>query len=150
MDELVLVLDRERHALERLLFRLLGARGALADEQSRFLAWAAEDLERAAAAVDEAAVRRDRWTTEGSLRGWVETACEPYATLLDEHRSKLAGLATDIETSLRAARRLAVSGRAETQLGSETLERAIALTGYDAVLTATDGVQMAGLLDFLA
>lgn len=116
VDELVDVLDRERHLLESLVFRLIEARGLLATGEARFLGWAASDIEAASAAVREIELRRATILSDMSEGGpptmavLVHSAEEPWSTLLAAHRSALGRLAGELGAALEATHDLAEAG----------------------------------------
>lgn len=116
MDELVDVLDRERHLLENLVFRLIEARGLLATGEARFLGWAASDIEAASAAVREVELRRATIMSdlgEGGLptmAALVRSTSEPWSTLLDDHRRALGRLAGEVGAAIEATHDLAEAG----------------------------------------
>lgn len=116
VQELVDVLDGERHLLENLIFRLTETLGLLEAGEARFLAWAAIDIAAASAAVREVETRRiavleqvgDGFPpTIALLEGSVG---EPWWTLLSEHREVLRRLTDEACTLLRTTHALARSG----------------------------------------
>ncbi|HUF32322.1 MAG TPA: hypothetical protein VMN58_03820 [Acidimicrobiales bacterium] len=117
LDELVMVLHRERQVLEGMLFRLVEARGLLATGEARFLSWAAADLEQAAASVREVEVRRTSVLPpcldgEGpaTLRGLARRTSEPIASILEDHRVGLGRLAGEVGAATEATQELAAEG----------------------------------------
>jgi hypothetical protein len=121
MDELIIVLNRERQVLEHLLFRLLGTRGLLTTGDARFLGWAANDLAQAAEAVREVELRRATVVAEESdvegghdgsptLKRIIAATHEPYASLLEDHRVALGRLAVEIGALTEATQELAAEG----------------------------------------
>jgi len=116
VDELVDVLNRERHLLENLVFRLIEARGLLATGEARFLGWAASDIEAAAAAVREVELRRATvlaGATNGplpTLAMLVADTSEPWTSLLEDHRMALGRLVGEVGAALESTHDLAVAG----------------------------------------
>src|SRR5687768_6069559 len=100
MENLSEILQRERRVLDQLLFRLIEVRLLLDAQETRFLPWAAADVERTAEAVRETELRRtaavddvvrrlggvDGPVTLGAL---VERADPVMQDLLAEHRVAL-------------------------------------------------------------
>lgn len=142
MEELAGLLNRERMLLELLLFKLVSLRQLLLAGEVRFLPWAAEEVDRATAKVREAELRRslavdglsvtladDGRAVPGAvpspvtLRALADSSPEPWRTIFSEHRRAFLALAVDLEDTVSATRRLAVSGGAAV---SATLDR---LTG---------------------
>ena len=131
MDELVGLLSRERLLLELLLFKLVELRQLLLAGEARFLAWGADEVDRATASVREAELRRAvvvaRLADEQglpvealSLRVLAEASPEPWATIFADHRAAFLRLAAEIEDTLAATRRLAGAG---SRAVAETLDR---------------------------
>lgn len=116
VEQLVDVLDRERHLLENLVFRLVEARGLLATGEARFLGWAASDIEAASAAVREVELRRatviagsgDR--SPPTMAALVRSVDEPWSTLLVDHRSALGRLVGEVGAALEGTHELAEDG----------------------------------------
>ena len=146
MDELTGLLSRERRLLEVLLFKLIAARHLLAAGESRFLAWAAAEVERATERVREAEMLRaglvqkiareaglpeDRLT----LSALAEASPEPYKTIFADHRQAFLELVAEIEEVTRANRKLAHRGMNEVD---ELLER------LDAGFRRDDDVRLYG------
>ena len=120
MDELAQVLDREQRQLELLLFRLVTARQLSEAGETRFLPWAAAEVERMLERVHEAelvrgvvtdrvaaylGVDRDRAT----LRDLAELVGEPHRTVLLEHRDTFLRLLAEIEEASRCFRAVAAA-----------------------------------------
>ena len=130
MDRLASLLGRELILLELFTFKVVELRQLLAAGETRFLDWAAEEVDRALAGVRgaelERAVTLVRTLTErglpddASLHDLVTLADEPWATILDEHRGAMVLLTAELADELAACRRLAGSG-VSTVAG--TLER---------------------------
>ena len=116
VEQLMDVLDRERHLLENLVFRLVEARGLLATGEARFLGWAASDIEAASAAVREAELRRAT-VIDGMGEGGpptmavlVRSVDEPWSTMLIDHRSELGRLVGEVGAALEGTHELAEDG----------------------------------------
>ena len=133
MDDLAAVLDRETMLLEVLVFRLQTLRQNLAGGDGRFLGWAAEEVEEAAARVREVELRRaiavaevaaaqGRPEEEFTLAVLAETAPEPYRTVFAEQRAHLTQLVAEVADGLDSTRRLARAGLGEV---SEALRRVV-------------------------
>lgn len=153
MDDVVAVLSREERALERLLFRLQHAQGVLADDDVRFLALAADELEDAVHVVREveatrAAVLR---SDDSSLLDLAQHAAEPYSTLLEEHRESLGQLADELAAMLTSTRALATDRLSSLprRAACDELDRAAAVASYRSVLAASDSMRLPALLSFL-
>lgn len=124
LAELCVLLQRERLLLELLVFKLAELGHLLSAGDPRFLGWAAEEVERAVEAVrvcelDRAvhvqdaarAVLSAAATDERAvLVRLVETAEQPYADQLEEHRQALTALTVEVAEQLRNARVLAEAG----------------------------------------
>lgn len=165
MDDVVAVLAREQRALERLLFRLHHARGVLANDDDRFLAMAADELEAAAHAVRELEAARAAvvaLTTAETLRDLAHGAPEPYSTMLQEHRAELGRLAGEVGAMLESTQELAAGRLAELRgdapprvrrvrrrRTADDLDRAVAAAGYESVLAASGSLGLPSLVSFL-
>lgn len=137
MDELAGLLSRERRLLEVLLFKLTTARHLLAAGESRFLTWAAAEVERATERVREAEMMRaalvqqlarsmglaEENLTLGAL---AKESPEPYRSIFDDHRRAFFDLVGEVEEVTRANRQLAQRGMREV---SEVLEK-IDMSGH--------------------
>lgn len=116
IEELADVLGTERGLLEALVFRLVGARNLLVSGETRFLGWAATDIEAAGAAVRTIELRRATvvCALSGSDRATIgalaTSSPEPWATLLEDHRSSLGRLAAEVGAALEATHDLAQAG----------------------------------------
>jgi hypothetical protein len=137
MDELAGLLSRERRLLEVLLFKLVTARHLLAAGESRFLVWAAAEVERATERVRDAEVMRaslvqqlarsmglsEENLTLGSL---AKESPEPYRSIFEDHRRAFFDLVAEVEEVTKANRQLAQRGMREV---SEVLEK-IDMSGH--------------------
>jgi hypothetical protein len=118
LEVLVELLGRERTLLDVLVYRLFELRSLLVSGDGRFLAWAAEEVEDATAAVRAAELSRALLVVQiAERRGVVEetltlgvlieTADPPWRALLQDHRSALAELTAEVDDHASAVRRLA-------------------------------------------
>jgi hypothetical protein len=121
MTELELLVDllaRERTLLDVLVYRLVELRALLVSGDARFLAWAAEEVEDATAAVRAAELSRamlvsqlaERWgllEETLTLSSLIERADPPWRALLQDHRLALATLTAEVDDHASAVRRLA-------------------------------------------
>lgn len=119
MEALVSLLSRERVLVEMLVFKLVSMRQLLLAGETRFLPWAAEEVERATRAVRDAELERAVLTAAlGAERGLVEPtlselladAPEPWHGLLQEDHVALRRAATEVQDLLGVTRRLAGVG----------------------------------------
>jgi hypothetical protein len=131
MDELTGLLGRERRLLEVLLFKLVSARHLLAAGETRFMTWAAAEVERATERVREsellrAALVQQLARTAGlaedvlTLKALATQSPEPYRSIFEEHRRAFAELVGEIEQVTATNRQLAHRGMREV---AEVLER---------------------------
>jgi hypothetical protein len=118
MELLVELLGRERTLLDVLVYRLVELRALLVSGDGRFLAWAAEEVEDATAAVRSAELHRALLVSQMAqahglleetltLAVLVETADPPWRALLQDHRTALTTLAAEVDDQASAVRRLA-------------------------------------------
>ena len=149
MDELEMWLGYERQLLDRLLFKLVVGRELLATGEVRFLGPATAEVLRAASRVQEAelvrAVQLSRLAGEWEMpveNMTLETLSwatpEPYRTLFEDHLTGFASLLIEIDAVAAQAGRMATRGA-----------RRHAHAGYPAMLSATVGVSLPSLTDFL-
>ena len=120
MEALAALLTRERLLVELVVFKLVEMRQLLVAGETRFLGWAAEELERAAAAVRQAELERAVLVTglatdrglpgEPTLSALVAEAPEPWRTLLSEAQNALRVSSAEVGDLLAANRRLAEAG----------------------------------------
>jgi hypothetical protein len=121
MTELELLVDllgRERTLLDVLVYRLVELRALLVSSETRFLAWAAEEVEDATAAVRAAELSRAMLVSQ-MAEAWglleetltlsllIEMADPPWRALLQDHRLALAALTAEVDDHASAVRRLA-------------------------------------------
>ena len=123
MDNLVVLLSRERLLLELLVFKITELRHLLADGDARFLGWAAEEVERAVEAVRLSELER-AITLDGIAQSVLPSpydeaqlldllaarAEEPWQSLLTEQRVALTALSHEVTDGLAIARRLSQAG----------------------------------------
>lgn len=133
MDELAGRLSRERRLLEVLLFKLVTARHLLAAGESRFLTWAAAEVERAAERVREAEIMRASLVQQLArsmglseenltLAALAKESPEPYRSIFDEHRRAFVDLVGEVEEVTNVNRQLADRGMREV---GEVLEKIV-------------------------
>ncbi len=149
MDEFEMWLGHERQLLERLLFKLVVGRELLATGELRFLGLATAEVQRAASRVQEAdlvrAVLLSRLAGEWvvpvenlTLETLSSATPEPYRTLFEDHLTGFLSLVVEIDGVAAQAGRMAARGA-----------RTHAHAGYLAMLSATAGVSLPSLADFL-
>jgi hypothetical protein len=121
MEDLSDILQRERCVLDRLLFRLIEVRLLLDAQETRFLPWAAADVEHTAEAVREAELRRTAGVDDVARRlGGIATPvrlgdlvdrAEPVMReLLAEHGVALGRLLDEVQREADHAAALAERG----------------------------------------
>lgn len=121
MEALAALLTRERLLVELLVFKLVELRQLLLAGETRFLGWASEEVERAAASVRgcelERAVLVQGLATDRGLSGddltlsaLVDDSPEPYRSMLAETQTALRAGAAEVGDLLGATRRLAEAG----------------------------------------
>ena len=121
MDALAALLTRERLLVELVVFKLVELRQLLLAGETRFLGWASEELERAAAAVRAAELERAVLVTglasdrglppdELTLSALVADSPEPWRSMLAETQAGLRAGAAEMADLLTANRRLADAG----------------------------------------
>jgi hypothetical protein len=124
MDELAGLLSRERRLLEVLLFKLVTARHLLAAGETRFLTWAAAEVERATERVRESELIRASLVqqlarTTGlpeealTLKALATESPQPYQAIFEDHRQAFFDLVAEIEEVTAANRNLAHRGMRE-------------------------------------
>jgi hypothetical protein len=119
MEALVGLLTRERLLVELLVFKLVSMRQLMLAGETRFLPWAAEEVERATAAVRDAELERavlvaamgaERGLDEPTLSELVADAPVPWQGLLAQTHADLRKGATEVQDLLQSNRRLAEVG----------------------------------------
>jgi hypothetical protein len=119
MEALARLLARERLLVELLVFKLVELRQLLLTGETRFLGWAAEEVERATVAVREAEIERAvivtsladaRGLGEPTLSELVGDAPEPWRSLLEDDQKGLRASAAEVADLLVVTRRLAEAG----------------------------------------
>jgi hypothetical protein len=119
MEALARLLARERLLVELLVFKLVEMRQLLLAGETRFLGWAAEEVERATVSVREAEIERavivtgigdSRGLQEPTLTELVADAPEPWRSLLADDHKALRASAAEVAELLVVTRRLAEAG----------------------------------------
>ena len=119
MQEIADVLRQERHALERLSYRLTISRALLAAREAQFLTWSSREVDEAHQCVREIDLLRAAnvqllgvWGVNRqapTLRQLASLASSPWSGMLRDHHDALTGLVADIEVvahqTAEAARR---------------------------------------------
>jgi hypothetical protein len=136
MEALVTCLTREKLLVELLVFKLVSMRQLLLTGETRFLPWAAEEVDRATTAVRDAELERsvlssmigaERGLDEPTLSELVADAPEPWQGLLASLHEELRAGAREVQDLLASTRRLA-------EVGVRSLEEAM---GQEAGAVAT-------------
>ena len=119
MDALVTLLTREKLLVELLVFKLVSMRQLMLTGETRFLPWAAEEVDRATTAVRDAELERavvssmlaaERGLDEPSLSELVADAPDPWRGLLESLHDELRAGAGEVQDLLVSTRRLAEVG----------------------------------------
>lgn len=119
MEALAKLLSRERVLVELLVFKLVEMRQLLLSGETRFLDWAAEEVERATASVRVTEIERAvlvgslaeaRGLDEPTLTELVHDCPEPWRSLLAEDHRALRASALEVADLLQSNRRLAAAG----------------------------------------
>ncbi|MDT0200818.1 flagellar protein FlgN [Nocardioides sp. AE5] len=120
MEKLSSILWRERELLESLLYRLELEQLVLSSGRTRWLARAAEDVEKILTALRETEVLRAIASDEAaaavglehntSLRALAEAVDEPWQTILLEHREAFTAITRDISALAATNRELITVG----------------------------------------
>ena len=120
MDALMSLLTRERLLAELVVFKLLELRALLSAGEGRFLAWAAEEVERATTSLRETELQRAVLVAgladergldvEVSLAELLEDAGEPWRSALEEQADKLRSLCGEARDLVAANARIADTG----------------------------------------
>lgn len=125
MEDLSLILWRERELLETLLFKLEVEKLVLASGDSRWLATAAREVEavleslretellRAVAA--DAAAASIGMSANPSLRALAEASAEPWRSILMDHRVAFLGYTEEIMAIATVNRELLSAGQSATR-----------------------------------
>lgn len=132
MEELSLVLWRERELLETLLFKLESEQLVLASGRPRWVGRASDEVAEAVQRIRETevlrvdaaarAAARLGLPVDSSLSALVDAATEPWKSILADHRSAFLQLTADVAALAERNRELITSGyRAarEAMLGLE-------------------------------
>lgn len=165
MDELLTVLSRQRHVLEILLFRLLEARGLLANGEVRFLHLAAQDIDAACESVREVELQRALLPLPDgtTLRQLADVSSAPLNEILHDHLLDLSRLAAEVGAASEAVTELSAVGvtrardlelvttvpRRRSSAPMDELDREIVAAGYESVLTASARLMLPSLVAFL-
>src|SRR4051812_35755681 len=150
MENLARLLSRERLLLELLVFKLVELRQLLLIGETRFLGWAAEEVERAVEAVRDAELERvmlveglvaDRGVDDEAafLQTLAANAPEPWRSILDDDRVALLRLSAEVQDNLSSARTLAHAGASAVtdlldRVSGPSAEPALATYGPSATL----------------
>lgn len=112
LEDLARLLDRETLLVELLVFKLVSLRQLLLAAETRFLGWAADEVERAVEAVRSVELERALLLAgnAGSLSDLSGGAPAPYAALFSEQRAALLALGREVADQVEATRRLAGAG----------------------------------------
>jgi hypothetical protein len=119
MEALVTLLTREKTLVELLVFKLVSMRQLLLAGETRFLPWAAEEVERATDVVREAELERavlvialsaERGLTEPVLSELITDAPDIWRSMLEDLQTDLGRNALEVQDLLRTVRRLAEVG----------------------------------------
>jgi hypothetical protein len=108
----------ERHVVDLLLYKLLGAKYFLAADERRFIALALDEVERAVQMLRAAEAQRSAAIADVAAAQHCDPATltlgllasrspEPYRSVFAEHREAFAALAAEIEETATTNRRLA-------------------------------------------
>ena len=119
MEALVGLLTRERLLVELLVFKLVAMRQLLLAGETRFLPWAAEEVDRATVAVRDAELERavlvdalaaERGLQEPTLSELIADAPDLWRGLLEQTQGELRKGALEVQDLLQVTRRLAEVG----------------------------------------
>ena len=119
MEALARLLGRERLLVELLVFKLVELRQLLLAGETRFLDWAAEEVERATSSVRLTEIERavlvtglgeSRGLDEPTLSELISDCSEPWRSLLDDDSRVLRESALEVCELLQSTRRLADAG----------------------------------------
>jgi hypothetical protein len=147
MEALVGLLTRERLLVELLVFKLVAMRQLLLAGETRFLPWAAEEVDRATVAVRDAELQRavlvtalgtERGLDEPTLTALVADAPDLWRGLLEQTHTELRKGAGEVRDLLQTTRRLAEVGvRSLAEAMGENTEPAMATYGPTGRTTGT-------------
>ena len=119
MEALVTLLTREKTLVELLVFKLVSMRQLLLTGETRFLPWAAEEVDRATTSVRDAELERailnevlaaERGLQEPTLGELIADAPDPWRGLLESLHEELREGAREVQDLLASTRRLAEVG----------------------------------------
>ena len=137
MEALAGLLTRERVLVELLVFKLVNMRQLLLAGETRFLPWAAEEVERATEAVRHAELERallvasisaERGLVEPALTELLQDAPDPWRSLLLDTHAELCRSAREVQELIVITRRLA-------EVGVKSLADALGTGGEPALAT---------------
>lgn len=141
MEALVTLLTREKTLVELLVFKLVALRQLLLAGETRFLPWAAEEVDRATLAVRDAEVERavlvsvlgaERGLDEPVLSELVADAPDVWRGLMTQLHDELRSSANEVSELLTSTRRLAdVGSRSLAEAMGEQREAVGATYGPD-------------------
>lgn len=141
MEALVTLLTREKTLVELLVFKLVAMRQLLLAGETRFLPWAAEEVDRATLAVRDAEIERavlvaslgdEIGLDEPTLTQLVADAPDVWRGLLGQLQQELRAGATEVSELLASNRRLAeVGARSLAEAMGEQRETVGATYGPD-------------------
>lgn len=156
MEALVGLLTRERVLVELLVFKLVTMRQLLLAGETRFLPWAAEEVDRATVAVRDAELERavlvaalgaERGLDEATLTELVHDAPQPWQGLLEQTHADLRKGAEEVRDLLQSTRRLAeVGARSLAEAMGESAEPALATYGPTGRSTAVPNARFEQVL----
>ena len=174
MEHLSNALQREHELLGLLLFKLVETRLLVEAEETRFLARATREVERARHRTREADLLRaalvERLEPRGedgevpTLRALAAAAPEPWGGIFRDHHEVLCGQVAEIEVVANqnaclaqagisrisgAARQPVLVGPGGATMPDATLSRLAEGAAYEAVLGAAARLRMPALLSFL-
>lgn len=126
MNELVVVLEEERQALEELLFKLVAARGLMTGGDVRFIGRASDEIDQTVVKIHGIERRREQIvarlavqagdpTGKLSLRKIAEASGEPYRTHLNRLRKAFLELTDELEQVTAINRGLAEQANHELE-----------------------------------
>lgn len=114
MERIGAILERERQLLEHLLFKLTETRLILEQDETRFLALATREVDRARTRTREIDLMRAATVAQvrpgATLRDLATTAQEPWPGILRDHHEVLSALVAEIEVTAHRNAELARIG----------------------------------------
>lgn len=158
LDALTETLWAERHVVELLLYKLVGAKLYLAADERRFVTMALDEVERVVGALRATEARRSA-TLRGLAAQWgldpadltlselAQRTGEPWRTMFTDHQEGFAALAAEIEETATTNRRLAQAGLGAVRQTLDALAGPPVPTTYGADGRADVSAPMAVRLD---